>query len=119
MAVGDTLASVGERIRILRQKRNLTQEQLGELAGLNPNYVGQVERNQRTPSIGAIRALAEALGVDPGFLLLSPDKPASFISNLMAYVALATPEQMALITKIAETVVSSGYRINENDNDGE
>ena len=111
--LGDTLASAGERIRILRKHKHLTQEQLGELAGLNPNYVGQVERGQRIPSIQTIHALAEALGVDPGFLLLSPGKFNSPLSNLMALVALATPEQVELIRKIAETVVSSGYRVDE------
>ena len=106
----DGFASVGERIRILRQHKHLTQEQLGELAGLNPSYVGQVERGQRTPSVNAIHAIARALGVDPGFLLLSPGKSNSPIGSLMALIALATPEQVELITKIAETVVSSGYQ---------
>ncbi|NLJ60590.1 MAG: helix-turn-helix transcriptional regulator [Firmicutes bacterium] len=112
--MGDTFAYAGERIRILRQHKHLTQEQLGELAGLNPNYVGQVERGQRTPSVNAIHALAKALGVDPGFLLLSPDKAGSSIDSLIALIALATPEQVELITKIAETVVSSGYQVSEN-----
>jgi transcriptional regulator with XRE-family HTH domain len=116
VTVGETFASAGERIKILRQHKHLTQEQLGELAGLNPNYVGQVERGQRIPSVQTIHALAEALGVDPGFLLLSPGKSDSPISNLMALIAMATPEQVELITKIAETVVSSGYRVNEDHN---
>jgi transcriptional regulator with XRE-family HTH domain len=119
VAVGDTFASAGERIRILRQHKHLTQEQLGELAGLNPNYVGQVERGQRTPSVNAIHALAKALGVDPGFLLLAPDKSDSPIGNLMALIALATPEQVELITKIAETVVSSGYQVSGDHDDEE
>lgn len=114
--MGDSFASAGERIRILRQYRHLTQEQLGELAGLNPNYVGQVERGQRTPSVKAIHALAGALGVDPGFLLLLPDESHSPVGSLMALIALATPEQIQLITKIAETVVSSGYQVNHDDN---
>ena len=119
VTVGTTFASAGERIRILRQHKRLTQEQLGELAGLNPNYIGQVERGQRTPSINAIHALAEALGVDPGFLLLAPDKSNYHIDDLMALIALATPEQVELITKIAETVVSSGYQVSEDHNDEE
>jgi len=109
--LGETFASPGERIKMLRQHKHLTQEQLGELAGLNPNYIGQLERGQRTPSIQTIHALAEALQVDPGFLLLSPEKSDATYNHLMAIVALATPEQVALITKIAETVVSSGYRV--------
>ena len=117
--MGDTFASAGERIRILRQHKHLTQEQLGELAGLNPNYVGQVERGQRTPSVNAIHALAKALGVDPGFLLLAPNKSGSPIGNLMALIALTTPEQVELITKIAETVVSSGYQVSEDHGDEE
>ena len=115
--MGDSFASAGERIRILRQHKHLTQEQLGELAGLNPSYVGQVERGQRTPSVNVIHAIAHALGVDPGFLLLSSGKTNSPIGNLMALIALATPEQVEFITKIAETVVSSGYQIGQDHTD--
>ena len=43
----DGLASVGERIRVLRKKRGLTLQQFGEKAGISTSYLSQIE-NART-----------------------------------------------------------------------
>ena len=41
----------------------MTQEQLGEKASLNPKYIGEVERSEKTISVDALRRIAVALGV--------------------------------------------------------
>jgi transcriptional regulator with XRE-family HTH domain len=44
------------------------------LAGLNRNYVGDVERGYRNPCLGNIRKLADALSVAPSELFRPFDK---------------------------------------------
>ena len=41
----------GEHLRALRHDRLITIEQLAELAGVHPNYVGSVERGERNLSL--------------------------------------------------------------------
>jgi transcriptional regulator with XRE-family HTH domain len=60
---GEELAlRFGELVRRLRLEKGLSQERLAELCGMHRNYVGAVERAERTPSIVAADKMARALG---------------------------------------------------------
>ena len=50
-------------IRAYRKKIGMTQEKLGEKSDLNPKYIGEVERMEKTISVDALARIASALGV--------------------------------------------------------
>jgi transcriptional regulator with XRE-family HTH domain len=50
-------------IRHYRKKAKITQEKLGELADLNPKYIGEVERMEKTISVDALARIAAALKI--------------------------------------------------------
>jgi transcriptional regulator with XRE-family HTH domain len=62
------LAIFSGHLRKLREERELSQERLSQLSGLNRNYVSDVERGRRNPCLFNIVRLAEALEVDPSEL---------------------------------------------------
>jgi DNA-binding XRE family transcriptional regulator len=55
--------SMAQAIRRYRKKAKMTQERLGELADLNPKYIGEVERMEKTISVDALARIAGALKV--------------------------------------------------------
>jgi transcriptional regulator with XRE-family HTH domain len=55
--------SLAQAIRQYRKKAKMTQERLGELADLNPKYIGEVERMEKTISVDALARIAAALKV--------------------------------------------------------
>ncbi len=59
----------GERVRVLRQARGISQEALALAAGLDRTYVGGVERGERNISLMNIQKIAQALDMSPGDLL--------------------------------------------------
>ena len=59
----------GQRLRVLRQERGLSQEALADSAGVHRTYVGSVERGERNIALDNINALADALGVSPARLV--------------------------------------------------
>ena len=65
----DELKQFGEKVRTIRTKKGLSQEELAELAGLHRTYISSLELGKRNVSLINIHALAKALGVSPDKLL--------------------------------------------------
>ena len=59
----------GQRLRHLRQQRDLTLSELGDRVGRQPPYLSRLENGKREPTLSLIGALATALDVTPGELL--------------------------------------------------
>jgi DNA-binding XRE family transcriptional regulator len=59
---------IGDRLREVRARRLLTQEELSEKSGVSPSTVANIERDHREPHFRTIRKLAKALDVDPSEL---------------------------------------------------
>ena len=55
---------LGYRIRYLRQKKNWSIEDLALEAGINRNYLGDLERGMRNPTLVILSKIATALGID-------------------------------------------------------
>ncbi|MBR4577196.1 MAG: cupin domain-containing protein [Clostridia bacterium] len=55
---------IGKRIRQLRVRNGLTQEELASRCELTKGFVSQLENNLTTPSLPALMDLVEALGSD-------------------------------------------------------
>jgi transcriptional regulator with XRE-family HTH domain len=56
-------AAVGCRVRDLRTRLKISQEELAARANLHRNYVGSVERGERDIGITSLARLAAGLGV--------------------------------------------------------
>ena len=59
---------LGKRIRELRMSGGFTQEKLGEKAGLNYKFIGELERGKVNVSLDSLAKIAEALMVKVGDL---------------------------------------------------
>ena len=58
-----SLKVLGRNLRRQREKREFTQEKLGELAELDPTYISGIERGIRNPSLLSLLRIAKGLGV--------------------------------------------------------
>lgn len=61
-AVGSP-AAVGRELRRQRRERELTVEELAELAGVSSGFISQLERGRANPSLMNLQKLAAALGI--------------------------------------------------------
>lgn len=57
--------NIGEKLRDLRLKMELTQEELGDRCDLTKGFISQLENNLTSPSINTLINILEALGSSP------------------------------------------------------
>ena len=67
--------ALGLRIRQERLKLNLTQEKLAEDVGLSTTYIGQVERGERSLTLGKLVLIVNRFGVTVDYLLSDSVEP--------------------------------------------
>jgi transcriptional regulator with XRE-family HTH domain len=59
----------GTVLRGLRQQHGYSQDSFAHAAGYHRNYIGQLERGEKSPSLKALFDFAESLGLRPSHLL--------------------------------------------------
>jgi transcriptional regulator with XRE-family HTH domain len=64
-----TMVYIGVKLKEIRTRRLLTQEELAKKADVSAATVVNVERNNQEPHFRTIRKLAKALDIDPTELL--------------------------------------------------
>jgi len=57
------LRLLAERIKMLREARGWTQEQLAERAAMQRSYLGDLELGRRNPSVRTLVKMANAFGI--------------------------------------------------------
>ena len=60
----NTTFKIGQKIRIERMKRHLSQEKLAELANLNRNFIGMIERGETSLTVRSLENIANAFEID-------------------------------------------------------
>ena len=98
----------GKRLRDIRRRKDMTQEKLADLSGLSIQYIGEIERGKRNPSLTSIEMLASALGMSVSDLF---DLEAFQVTNnemktkLIDQINRADDEQLRIFYAISRAVL--------------
>lgn len=63
MAITPTRKQLAKKIKDLRKRAGMSQEELGFVSGLHRTYIGSIERAEQNVSVDNIHKLAKALKV--------------------------------------------------------
>lgn len=69
----DILKVFGTNLRKYREEKNISQEKFAEMSGLHRTYISDVERFQRSISLGNVQKIADALEIET-YLLFKEEK---------------------------------------------
>ena len=102
----------GEKLRQLRKRKKLTQEQLAELIDSHENQIGRYEKDQSAPTAPVIIKLAEVFNVTTDYLLLENEDTLSVkISDSELFdqfqeVDKMNEEKRSLVKRIISMVIN-------------
>lgn len=99
---------LGRRLRTLRTAKGLTQQALGEKAGVHYKFLGEVERGERFPSAEILFKLASALELAPRDLLTFENEITDrkeLLAAIQGKLGKADEEQLRLIHRLVDSVL--------------
>lgn len=98
---------LGKRIRSLRKKQGMTQEQLANETGMSPSFIGHIERGTRKVSLDTLTDIARILGVSGSELM--PDKYANKNADTgrAAYRLGDMPEEDGMLREDGDELIDS------------
>lgn len=81
---------LGEQVRKIRKKRDITLKELAEKTGLSIGYISQIERNLTDPSLSTLRKLSAALDV-PTYLFMGGENNTGLTTRKEDVIILSQP----------------------------
>ena len=80
------LTLLGDRIRIAREKKGITQEMLAERVNISPSHISVIERGVKTARIDTVARIANELDVSADYLLqdlVKRSRESQLLSSIM------------------------------------
>ena len=81
---------LGDQIRSIRKRQEITLKELAEKTGLSIGYISQIERNLTDPSLSTLRKISGALGV-PTYRFLGDEPHGSLTLRKEEMIQLSQP----------------------------
>ncbi len=105
--------SIGKNIRKYRKAQKISQEQLAEMVDLSVNYIGDIERGEKSPALDTFINIANALGVSADMLLCDVVKAGYQVKDSLLNEKLSklSDKDRARIYDIIDTEIKHSIRV--------
>lgn len=109
----DYIRSIAENIRKLREEREMTQEELAELAGISQSHLSKIEVGSRTIGMKTYIRLLEALGAVP--ILVSEveriEKHAEVLARFICILKECSETELRFFMDTLESMKDNVYKL--------
>lgn len=99
--------TLGDRIKEVRKKKGLTQEELAELLDISVEFVSQIERGLKLPSMQVFIRLVEVLNASADYLLRDSVSTGQLIGNnaIGQKIDKLNPKQKIALEALIDTYI--------------
>ena len=112
-------ASIGSRIRKIREERGYTREQLAEYADISSDFLWQIETGRKSMKVQNLARVAAALDVPTDFLIYGRDpyKDNPKVNSMVSALPSEVQKQVEKMITLFVDTLRIGIKTNsENDN---
>lgn len=102
--------SIGNTIKDLRMKQNMSQQELADKAGISRISIGNYERGSRHPNSSVIQQLAKALNVTPTILMGWTDKEKEKFNEMRTHIISNEYRYLSDIAKDCYTEILTCFK---------
>jgi transcriptional regulator with XRE-family HTH domain len=104
--LAELIKKLGERIRYIRKEKGLSQEQLGEVSGLHPNFIGAIERGEKNVTVESLVRIAAGLDIsmEQLFRYIDPMEKTDALGEIHELLEQRSGEDRKLILQLIKTV---------------
>ena len=64
MTTDERILAFGQRVREVRKAKDISQEKLAELAGIDRSYMGNIERGEKNVTLKKVYEICDALDIN-------------------------------------------------------
>ena len=96
---------IGNRIRLEREKFDMTREKLSELLNLSPYFLGQLERGERKMSISTLINISECLHISIDYLFFEQENTNDNTNVLHSLINKCSEKEINVIEGIIKLIL--------------
>ena len=106
----DNNFSIGKRIRELRNQKHLSQEQLALSAEITTAYLGQIERNEKNPTVAVVAKIC-ALGIELSDFFSQKGIPQNELDSLTLQIVYQVKNENDEVKQIILQIIKQTLRL--------
>ena len=96
---------IGDKIRIEREKFDISREKFAELLNLSPFFVGQIERGERKMSISTLINVSECLHISIDYLIFGEVHKVQEHNSLQYLINKCSEKEAKVIEEITKVIL--------------
>jgi len=96
---------IGDKIRIERERFDISREKFAELLNLSPFFVGQIERGERKMSISTLINVSECLHISIDYLIFGEIYNNKENNNLIVLINKCSEKETLVIEDIIKIIL--------------
>ena len=111
MGEAQFLKNIGFRIQYFRKKANLSQEQLALSAEITTAYLGQIERNEKNPTVAVVAKLCGALGIELSDFFSQKEMPQNELDSLTMQIVYQVKNEDDEVKQIILQMIKQALKL--------